>query len=61
MVSYLQFFKEIGIKISKAVFVTTDERFSDLGDNIFEMPFEWFQFLKSVDDVDLLLERLKKK
>jgi hypothetical protein len=58
MQTYLKFFKAINLPISKGVFVTADDDFGALGDNVYRLPFEWFQCLKSIDEVDLLVDRI---
>jgi hypothetical protein len=61
MTLHLRFFEKIGLPVSKGVFVTADDKFDYLGDNIFRIPFEWFQLAKSIDEVDLFIENLFKK
>jgi hypothetical protein len=61
MLLYIKFFEKINIKISKGVFITADDDFDYLGDNIFRLPFEWFKLAKSIDEVDLFIERVFEK
>jgi len=55
---YMRFLHKIGIEVTRGIFVTADDDFEDLGDNIFRMPLDWFQQLKSIDKVDLFIRRL---
>lgn len=58
---YVRFLNKVGIPISKAVFVTADDEFKDLGDDVFCIPLEWFQLAKSIDEIDLFIQNLFKK
>jgi len=58
---YMEFLKAIGIPVSKGVFVTADDEFDHLGGNIFRIPLDWFQVAKSIDEIDLFIERLFRK
>jgi hypothetical protein len=58
---YIKFLNKLGISISKAVFVTADDEFKDLGENVFCVPLEWFQLAKSIDEIDLFIQNLFKK
>ena len=61
MLQYLKFLEKVNIRISKGVFITADDDFDYLEDNIFRLPFEWFQLAKSIDEVDLFIERVFEK
>lgn len=58
---YMRFLEAIGIPISKGVFVTADDEFENLGENIFRIPLDWFQLVESIDEIDLFIDRLFKK
>jgi hypothetical protein len=58
---YIRFLNKVGIPISKAVFVTADDEFKDLGDDVFCIPLEWFQLAKSIDEIDLFIQNLLKR
>lgn len=61
IILYVRFLEAIGIPISKGVFVTADDEFEHLGENIFRIPLDWFQLAKSIDEIDLFFDRLLKK
>lgn len=55
---YVKFLREVGIEVTRGVFVTADDEFEDLGNDIFRMPLDWFTLLKSIDRVDIFIRRL---
>ena len=61
MEEYMKFLQKIGIEVTKGVFVTADDKFEILGNNIFVIPLEWFKLMDSIDNVDKFIDRVTKK
>lgn len=58
---YMKFLGEFGIPVSRGIFVTADDEFDNLCEDVYRIPLEWFQLVKSIDKIDLFIQRLFKK